>query len=158
MDARHIPFVNEFDAIGAFDVLEHIDEDEQVLMQMREALKPNGIMLLTVPQHAWLWSPVDEYACHVRRYSAKELHAKVERAGLEILRSTSFVSTLLPAMCASRFIQNSSTKKIDASLEASISPKLNHIIKTLLNAEVAMIRNGLNFPLGGSRLIVARRL
>ena len=33
MDARRVPFVEEFDAIGAFDVLEHIEEDEKVLRQ-----------------------------------------------------------------------------------------------------------------------------
>jgi len=42
MDARHIPFIDEFDVIGAFDVLEHIKEDEQVLAQMYSALKPGG--------------------------------------------------------------------------------------------------------------------
>jgi SAM-dependent methyltransferase len=158
MDARHIPFVDEFDAIGAFDVLEHIEADEQVLVQMREALKPRGVMLLTVPQHAWLWSPVDEYACHVRRYSAKELHAKVEGAGFEILRSTSFVSSLLPAMWVTRFTQKRSAKGIDATAELRISPWLNKILETILRAEVAMIRNGMNFPLGGSLLIVARKI
>lgn len=158
MDARHIPFVDEFDAIGAFDVLEHIEEDEQVLLQMHAALKSRGIMLLTVPQHAWLWSPVDEYACHVRRYSAEELHTKVERAGFEILRSTSFVSSLLPAMWASRFTQKRSAKGIDASAEASISPSLNRIFEIFLGVEVAMIRKGVNFPMGGSRLIVARKI
>lgn len=158
MDARHIPFVDEFDAIGAFDVLEHIKEDEQVLMQMREALKPSGIMLLTVPQHAWLWSAVDDYACHVRRYSAKELHAKIESAGFEILRSTSFVSSLLPAMWISRYAQKGSTQNVKAATELNISPWLNNILETILGAEVAMIRNGVNFPLGGSRLIVARKI
>lgn len=158
MDARRIPFVEEFDAIGAFDVLEHIKEDEQVLLQMREALKANGVMLLTVPQHAWLWSPIDEYACHVRRYSAKELHAKVERAGFEVLRSTSFVTTLLPAMCMSRLIQRHSSKAVQASAEANISPSLNRMFESFLNFELALIRNGVTFPLGGSRFIVARKI
>ena len=158
MDARHIPFVDEFDAIGAFDVLEHIEEDEEVLMQMREALKPSGIMLLTVPQHAWLWSTVDDYACHVRRYSANELHAKVKRAGFELLRSTSFVSSLLPAMWISRYAQKKPTKNVSAETEINISPWLNNILETILGAEVAMIRNGVNFPLGGSRLVVARKV
>lgn len=157
MDARHIPFVDEFDAIGAFDVLEHIEEDEQVLMEMRKALKLRGTLLLTVPQHAWLWSPVDEYACHVRRYSAKELHAKVESAGFEILRSTSFVSTLLPAMWASRFTKNHSKKGIVASAETRPSPGLNLLFEMLLDAEAAMIRIGVDFPVGGSRLTVARK-
>jgi SAM-dependent methyltransferase len=158
MDARHIPFVDEFDAIGAFDVLEHIKEDEQVLLQIHEALKPNGVMLITVPQHGWLWSPIDEYSCHERRYSAKELHTKAESAGFKILRSTSFVSTLLPVMCASRFKQKHTKNDFDSTSEAKISHRLNRIFESFLNFEVAMIRNGLNFPLGGSRLIVAKKL
>jgi SAM-dependent methyltransferase len=158
MDARNIPFVDEFDAIGAFDVLEHIDEDEQVLMQILDALRVNGIMLLTVPQHAWLWSTTDEYACHVRRYSARELQTKVECAGFEILRSTSFVSGLLPAMLASRLARKKETDKIDVMAEFRISPWLNRSLEAVMGAEIAMIRNGINFPLGGSRLIVARKL
>jgi SAM-dependent methyltransferase len=158
MDARNIPFVDEFDTIGAFDVLEHVEEDEQVLAQMRDALRPRGVMLLTVPQHAWLWSPVDDYACHVRRYSAKELHMKIKVAGFEILRSSSFVTTLLPAMWASRFAKKGSTKNFDATTELKISPWLNRMFETILGAEVHLIRNGVNFPLGGSRLFVARKL
>ena len=161
MDARNIPFVEEFEAIGAFDVLEHIEEDTQVLSQMYGALKPRGVLLLTVPQHAWLWSPVDDYACHVRRYAAKELHSKVEAAGFEILRSTSFVSTLLPAMWASRLLKNLSKKNTDSmasTAELSISPWLNYMFAKMLGADFALIRGGLNLPLGGSRLIVARKI
>ena len=157
MDARQIPFVDEFDAIGAFDVLEHIEEDVQVLRQMHAALKPGGIMLLTVPQHAWLWSPVDEHACHVRRYPVRELHAKVEGAGFEILRSTSFVSSLLPALWASRFVKKGSTKDFDAMAELRIAPWLNAAFFILLCVELALIRRGISFPAGGSRLLVARK-
>lgn len=158
MDARNIPFVDEFDAIGAFDVLEHIEEDEQVLVQMHDALKPRGVMLLTVPQHAWLWSPIDDYSCHARRYSAKGLHSKIKVAGFEILLSTSFVSSLLPAMFASRLLQKLSPEKdSDPTAELRISPWLNYLFEKMLSAEVAMIRTGLNFPFGGSRLVVARK-
>jgi len=81
MDARKIPFEEEFDVIGAFDVLEHIEDDECVLAQVHAALKPQGLILLTVPQHAWLWSASDKYACHVRRYTASDLHHKIKKAG-----------------------------------------------------------------------------
>jgi len=50
IDGRDIPYVSEYDALGAFDVLEHIEEDERVLAQIHEALKPSGKLLLTVPQ------------------------------------------------------------------------------------------------------------
>lgn len=156
MDARKIPFADEFDTIGAFDVLEHIEEDEKVLQQIHNALKPCGIMLLTVPQHPWLWSKVDDYACHVRRYSAKELHAKVERSGFKILRSTSFVFSLLPAMWLSRFARGGENE-IDPVAEFRISSWLNKLLELVMRAELFMIRMGINLPLGGSRLLVARR-
>src|SRR4030095_1631809 len=105
--ARRIPFRGEFDVIGAFDVLEHIKEDEEVLAQMYQATRPRGGVLLTVPQHSFLWSEVDDYSRHVRRYSASELKAKVKRAGFETLRTTSFVSLLLPVMFISRLRQRS---------------------------------------------------
>lgn len=102
VDARRVPYIDEFDAIGAFDVLEHINEDKLVLKQIYRALKLHGVMLLTVPQHPWLWSSVDEHACHVRRYTAEELHRKVVTAGFQILRTSSFVTAILPAMIISR--------------------------------------------------------
>jgi SAM-dependent methyltransferase len=158
MDAKNIPFIAEFDSIGAFDVLEHIEEDRQVLYQIHQALKPQGIVLITVPQHSWLWSAVDDQACHVRRYSAKELHVKLRESGFEILRSTSFVTSLLPAMFISRFIQKFKSPKSNSPIaELNISSWLNFIFEKILNTEINLIQWGINFPLGGSRLIVARK-
>ena len=157
MDARRVPFMDEFDTIGAFDVLEHIEEDEEVLAQMQQALKPGGILLLTVPQHPWLWSTSDDYAHHVRRYTAAELEQKILGAGLDIVRSTSFVSTLLPAMMLSRQIQKRSRKDFDPTSEYNISPVVNRSFEGLLRLELLGIRLGLNYPLGGSRLVVARK-
>jgi SAM-dependent methyltransferase len=158
MDARNIPFEDEFDVIGAFDVLEHIEEDELVLAQVYAALKSQGLFLLTVPQHTWLWSSVDEYACHVRRYIASDIHQKIEAAGFCIVRSTSFVTILLPAMMVSRFFQKKvSDKKIDTTKEIEIAPWLNSLFFQLLRAELAIIKKGFCFPLGGSRLVVAQK-
>lgn len=159
MDARNLPFEDEFDVIGAFDILEHIKEDKEVLAQIFAALKPEGLMLLTVPQHVWLWSGVDEYACHERRYAAADLHQKIEAAGFRVIKSTSFVTTLLPAMMISRFLQKKvSDKKFDATAELKISPWLNSIFSRILSAELALIKMGVNFPIGGSRLVVARKI
>ena len=92
MDARNIPFDSHFDALGAFDVLEHIEDDCTVLTQVCHALKPGGILILTVPQHPHLWSSQDEMACHVRRYTVTELKHKVSSAGFDIVDSGSFVA------------------------------------------------------------------
>ena len=152
-------FIVPADVYLLTDVLEHIDEDKKVLSQMFAALKPEGLMLLTVPQHAWLWSPVDEYACHERRYSASDLHQKIEAAGFRVIRSTSFVTILLPAMMISRFLQKKvSDKKFDATAELKISLLLNSLFARMLSAELALIKRGFNFPVGGSRLVVARKI
>lgn len=158
MDARHIPYESELDAIGAFDVLEHIEEDEVVLKQIYNALKPSGFVFVTVPQHRWLWSSVDEYACHVRRYNVEELHQKIREAGFEIIRSTSFVSILLPAMYLSRLFQrNKMDVSMGAMAELRINPILNKIFEWILYFELALIRVGVSLPIGGTRLLVARK-
>ncbi|RAP37458.1 SAM-dependent methyltransferase [Legionella quinlivanii] len=158
MDARNIPFDNEFDSIGAFDVIEHIEEDSLVLAQVFQALKPGGVCMLSVPQHPWLWSPMDEYACHVRRYKADELHNKVRNAGFKILRSTSFVTSLLPAMMLSRFVQKFKGPQAHRDYsELQISPVLNSIFEKMLRAEIGLIKRGVSLPIGGSRFIVAEK-
>jgi SAM-dependent methyltransferase len=156
MDARRIPFREEFDVIGAFDVLEHVKEDEKVLEQMYQATRARGGIMLTVPQHSFLWSDADEYARHVRRYSARDLRVKVERAGFEVLRVTSFVSLLLPLMLISR-LKLRSKQSYDPSAEITLSRPVNAIFEQILAVERAMIRLGVSFPIGGSLLLIGRR-
>jgi SAM-dependent methyltransferase len=157
MDARRIPFENEFAVVGAFDVLEHIAEDEAVLAQMHRAVAPGGGILLTVPQHPFLWSHQDEVACHVRRYEASELTRKVRQAGFSVLRATSFVSLLLPLMLASRWRKRKPDATFDALDELRIGGAVNAALEVMLDVERALIRAGLSFPLGGSLLVVARK-
>ena len=157
MDARQIPFREEFDVIGAFDVLEHIREDEQVLSQMYQATRAGGGILVTVPQHAFLWSRVDEYARHFRRYQVAELRDKVRRAGFQVIRITSFVSLLLPLLILSRYKDRFARKELDPHAEFNISPPINTGLAKILDVERAAIRAGMSFPVGGSLLLVARR-
>jgi len=157
MDARRIPFEMEFDIIGAFDVLEHIDEDEVVLQQMFQAIKPGGGVILTVPQHWFLWSIVDEYSFHKRRYTRKELIKKVKDAGFQVVYATSFVSFLLPLMLLSRIIRQKTRDNFDPVAELKINPCLNMIFENTLAIERAFIKCGFSFPAGGSLLMIAKR-
>ena len=159
MDARNIPFQSEFDAIGIFDVLEHIEDDEAVLMQIFKALRPGGLVYITVPQHKWLWSAADDYACHVRRYSNKELLLKISRAKFELVESTSFITLLLPAMFISRLF----LKKYNSSMNMNdiaglqLHPMINKIFEWLTNGDIALINLGFSLPVGGSRFVIARK-
>ncbi|MEW5943869.1 MAG: class I SAM-dependent methyltransferase [Pseudomonadota bacterium] len=157
MDARDIPFEDEFDVIGAFDVLEHIEEDRLVLSQMFRAVSPGGGIILTVPQHRFLWSRQDDYAYHVRRYEARDLKEKVEQAGFRIERMTSFVSLLLPLMLISRLRKRAPDLDFDPLQELRVAPWANYTLEKTLDLERAVIRAGGSFPAGGSLLLVARK-
>src|SRR6516165_1249836 len=121
MDARSIPFEGEFDVVGAFDVLEHLVEDNRALAQMFNAARPGGGLLVTVPQQRYLWSASDEHAMHQRRYSCTELRKKVETAGFQIERITSFNSLLFPLMFWSR-MQQKRDQEFRPWRELEISP------------------------------------
>lgn len=155
LDARKIPWRSQFDVVGIFDVLEHIEDDKGVLEQIYKSLVVGGGVLITVPQHRWLWSAVDEAACHVRRYSVSDLENKVKAAGFEILRSSSFVSLLLPMMVAARVVSRKSAA--DAAAELHINRLLNYLFRKIMSVEFSLIRYGVNFPLGGSRLLIAKK-
>src|SRR5256885_2145277 len=51
LDATRIPFAAAFDVVGAFDVLEHLDDDERAIEGVRRALRPGAVFVITVPQH-----------------------------------------------------------------------------------------------------------
>jgi len=157
MDARRIPFREEFDVVGAFDVLEHIKEDEAALKQMYQATKKGGGILITVPHHPFLWSASDDFARHARRYTTRELSDKVKKAGFEIVRITAFVSFLLPLLAVSRLKQRRSSEPFDPTSEFNINSSVNTALEKILDAERSLIRAGLSLPAGGSLLLVGRR-
>ena len=158
MDARFIPYEEEFDMVGAFDVLEHIPDDAVVLSEMHRSITTGGGSILTVPQHPWMWSQADSYAHHVRRYEAQELRLKVENADFQIIRMTSFISLLLPFMFFSRLRQRQSKAEYDLIAELKINGWLNTIFEIILNLERMIIRTSLSVPFGGSLLLVVKKL
>src|SRR5437879_8318869 len=157
MDARRIPFEEAFDVIGAYDVLEHIEEDMTVLRAMFRALTPGGGVILTVPQHPLLWGPGDEYARHRRRYRRRELVEKVTSAGFQVVRVTSFVSVLFPGMLHSRLWGRRAGATYDPLREFRIPARLNVVLGWISAVERGLIRFGLALPFGGSLFLVARK-
>lgn len=155
MDARKIPFKDEFDLIGAFDVLEHISEDEAVLDQINNALHKGGGFIVTIPQHKFLWSQADEYACHVRRYSSKDIVSKLENNGFAVIKVLSFVSLLMPLMAVSRLFTKKDYDPLD---EFKINNLLNLVFYHIMSFERVLIKMGIRFRFGGSLLVVAKKV
>jgi SAM-dependent methyltransferase len=62
-------------AAGAFDVVEHIEDDRGFVGQIADLLPDGGMFYSTVPAHAWLWSMADDEAGHFRRYTLASYQA-----------------------------------------------------------------------------------
>ena len=159
LDVRRLPFRDELDVVGAFDVLEHVPEDEAALAEICAALRPGGGLVVTVPQHPWLWSDADAAAHHVRRYTRRDLTAKLARAGFSVRRATSFVSALLLPMVASRVLSRRAGASAEARVAREFAPPraVNAALEAVLGVERAAVRAGLSLPAGGSLLVVAER-
>lgn len=161
MDILALPFRNDFDIIGLFDVLEHIDEDEKALLEVGQALKPRGKILLTVPAHKFLWSYFDMSSAHKRRYSRKELITKLERNGFTINKISYYVFLLFPLFLSIRVFSNilwhgGGKRNVKTSLEVKTIPVVNEILLLFMRAEKRLLRY-LNLPLGASLLVLAEK-
>lgn len=81
-------------AIGFFDVLEHIEDEQGFLGEVRRCLAAGGRIYLTVPSGHWLWSDADVQAGHFRRYTFASLRRALERAGFRPLFMSKIFSPL----------------------------------------------------------------
>ena len=154
------PFVNEFDGIGMFDVLEHLDNDTLGLLKVSEMLKKGGKLFITVPAHQWLWSRIDNVASHKRRYSKKELIKKVEATGLQIVMAEYFFNSILPLLYIRHLSDGGSSRRrniqIDNNAESllDINPLLNRLLLKITRWENTLSKLLGHVP-GGSILMVA---
>jgi len=157
MDARELPFEREFDVVTSCDVLEHLDDDASVTRELFSAVKPGGGLIVTVPQHQWLWSAVDAYSHHRRRYARRQLTAIIEQSGFVVERASSFVTALLPLVMLTRATKQKLTHDFDPTAELKIGRTTNGVLERILDVERALIRSGVSLPVGCSLLVVARR-
>jgi len=154
-----MPFSEHYDLICAFDVIEHIDDDCKVLKNIHSALKKDGQVLITVPANKNLWSKIDIYSGHKRRYTKEELRKKIEDAGFEISRASYFMTLLFPFIYISRLRYKNlkDSEENDNSLnELSINPILNTIFYLIFNVESYLIKY-INLSFGSSIICLARK-
>lgn len=74
-----------FDYVVAFEVLEHIEFDEEAVSQWISWLKPGGYFLMSVPAHSHRWNASDQWAGHFRRYERKDLESLLIHVGLTLV-------------------------------------------------------------------------
>jgi SAM-dependent methyltransferase len=91
-----------YDLVGAFDVIEHIEDDDAALASIATKLKPGARFMMTVPAHQWMWSAHDAVNHHKRRYSRRSLKALIEGSPMKLEKLGYFNSLLFPLAVAER--------------------------------------------------------
>ena len=156
LDAGQLPFRQVFDLVTTFDVLEHIEDDRQVIEQTREALRPGGGVVHFVPQHPWMYSPADRDSRHFRRYARRELQEKLEKGGFQVIDTTSFICGLFPLFVASR-MKSMLVGEHSHVNEHRQAGWINAMLASAQSGEFALLKSGWRFPVGVSRAVVAFR-
>ncbi|MDP9791513.1 SAM-dependent methyltransferase [Catenuloplanes nepalensis] len=138
-DARDLPVESASrDLLVAFDVLEHIGEDDRAAAEIHRVLRPGGTVLIAVPADMRLWSVFDELSGHVRRYDRAGLTALITDAGLRVDALWSWNVLLRPAVALRR------TTTVRPSSEATLRhdvTAVHPLVNALLGGVVRLERH-----------------
>lgn len=152
-------FSRTYNVVTLLDVLEHLDQPEDVLRHVRALLKPNGIVIVSVPAHQWLWSERDVFLGHRKRYNRRTLRALLEQSGFRVHHTSHLFSYLtLPALLHRKILPkllSTSGKNIEER-ELRKIPFINGIM-TWLGAFEAFVSLMIGLPMGTSVYVVAER-
>ena len=151
--------------VGLFDVLEHIEQEAEFLSLVSGMLSVHGLVFLTVPAYAWLWSREDEEAGHFRRYTRTSLAGVLERAGFRIEYSTYIFSVLPLGVLLGRVApyrlglqqRKTSDPRTAGRQHRTRTGLIARVLERIWAWELCRIRRRLGICIGGSCLMVARK-
>lgn len=128
-DATALPIRSlSLDLVVAFDVLEHIADDDAAATEIFRVLRPGGMLLVAVPCDPKLWSAHDEAVDHVRRYTRPTLCGLLTRTGFDLESVTSWNVLLRPIVALRR--------KSSAGSDLNELPRLvNAGLRAIITAE-----------------------
>lgn len=160
--ATGVPFDAQFDVVTLCDVIEHTLDDEAPLRAASQALKDDGVLIVTVPAHPSLWTPVDEAWGHKRRYTKEGLAEAMVRAGLRVRLVRYFNALLFLAQALQRQFLKRRLSGADAdhlslmrqALRVPPAP-LNALLHLAMTADIAISR--LSLPFGTSLIAIGYR-
>lgn len=86
-----LPFPDAtFDLICAFDIVEHVEDEEQVFRELARVARANAAVVFSVPLHSAHWSAFDDLVGHVRRYDLDHLRAVLDAHSFSLEQSAAF--------------------------------------------------------------------
>lgn len=140
----------KYDLIFSSNVLEHIEDDVQVLVDLKKNLKPNGLLVTYVPAFPILFSDLDRAVGHYRRYTRRELKLKLIQAGYEVDKIQYVDSLGFPASVLLRLMGYKSRGNIGGLASLRIYDKLIFPTSRLLDSL------GLKHLIGKNLIVHAR--
>jgi SAM-dependent methyltransferase len=155
-----LPFAdNSFDAVCAFDVIEHIKEHDLAVQEIKRVLRPNGRLFLTVPAFNFLWGEHDEINHHERRYTRKMLVDVVADTGIKIERRSYFNFFLFFPIFFVRMLLKLRPKKAAGEHKSDFETFkaegiINKILYRLFKLEDGILNMKWNFPVGVSVFVI----
>lgn len=120
------------------DVLEHVENDAQLLCDSIAIATKGAIVVISVPAFQHLWSGHDVYLGHFKRYKTQELKMLCERANLEIQDIFYTFSLIYPVVLLIRKLRKPSIK----SDMKPMSPILNSFLLKAMGAMNIFNSNG----------------
>ena len=149
-----------FDAVSAFDVIEHCEPEATALAEVRRVLRPGGRFVMSVPAYQWAWTDFDVANGHHRRYTTGRAVAAVESAGFTVQRATYGFAAVFPMFAAERLARKVSRRRSDGPVDIVSLPKvprpLNSVLLGLSRVDHAVLARR-NLPFGSSVLLAATR-
>jgi SAM-dependent methyltransferase len=149
-------FLDAYDAVILFDVLEHIEPTLPFLAAAARHLRPGGHMLVNVPALGWLFSAYDRAAGHLRRYDRASLCAETTGTGLVVVDLAYWGLLMVPLLLARRLALSGSASPSEI-IRRGFSPpgRLAHgLLRSLMRVELSSWPRP---PLGTSLLMATER-
>jgi SAM-dependent methyltransferase len=149
-------------AAGLFDVLEHVENEKEILRDILRALTASGVLYITVPALPCLWSYEDKYVGHFRRYTVHRVRRVLSLAGFSVEFATYLFSPLALPILLFRSVPSlfglipSRHRELN-EMHTLPSNLIGRWINRLLTWEEARIARGASIPVGSSILLVARK-
>ena len=144
-------------AMGFFDVLEHIEDEQGFLGEVRRCLAANGRIYLSVPAGRWLWSDADVQAGHFRRYTFAGLRQALHRAGFRPLFLSKIFSPLPMPLFLCRTLPSLFGRRRQAvrSYSSQHHTRGQNLMQPVWLWEAGRLARGTRIPFGTSCLAVA---
>lgn len=160
-----LPFSEKsYDLVCAFDVIEHIEDDDKAIKEIYRVLNDSGHVYLTVPTFKILWSQHDVINHHYRRYTLKELKDILQANGFKVEYGTYFNFILfLPILIVRLLSKILPAKKAKQSTGSDFekfhsNEFLNNLLYKVFCFEINLLKWKLKLPFGVSAMIIGKKI